>query len=98
MPYHETIGYQRTETSFNAAVRVALNTRNVRDKVADFLAAVLAERGPMTADEIAAVLGLSILTVRPRVTDLNKAGRIEDTGARRQTGSGNAAIVWRIKE
>ena len=93
MPYHETIGYQPTETSFNAAVRVAVNARNVRDRVA----AVLAERGPMTADEIAAVLGLSILTVRPRVTDLNKAGRIEDTGARRQTGSGNAAIVWRIK-
>ena len=93
MPYHETIGYQRTETSFNAAVRASVNARNVRDKVA----AVLAERGPMTADEIAAVLGLSILTVRPRVTDLNKAGRIEDTGARRQTGSGNAAIVWRIK-
>lgn len=94
MPYHETIGYQRTETSFNAAVRAAVNARNVRDKVA----AVLAERGPMTADEIAAVLGLSILTVRPRVTDLNKAGRIEDTGVRRQTGAGNAAIVWRIKE
>ena len=94
MPYHETIGYQRTETSFNAAVRVAVNARNVRDRVAS----VLAERGPMTADEIAAVLGLSILTVRPRVTDLNKAGRIEDTGARRQTGSGNAAIVWRVKE
>ena len=94
MPYHETIGYQQTETSFNAAVRVAVNARNVRDRVA----AVLAERGPMTADEIAAVLGLSILTVRPRVTDLNKAGRIEDTGARRQTGSGNAAIVWRVKE
>lgn len=94
MPYHETIGYQSTETSFNAAVRAAVNARNVRDRVA----AVLAERGPMTADEIAAVLGLSILTVRPRVTDLNKAGRIEDTGARRQTGSGNAAIVWRVKE
>lgn len=94
MPYHETIGYQRTETSFNAAVRAAVNARNVRDKVA----AVLTERGPMTADEIAAVLGLSILTVRPRVTDLNKAGRIEDTGARRQTGSGNAAIVWRVKK
>ena len=94
MPYHETIGYQQTETSFNAAVRVAVNARNVRDRVA----AVLTERGPMTADEIAAVLGLSILTVRPRVTDLNKAGRIEDTGARRQTGSGNAAIVWRVKE
>ena len=94
MPYHETIGYQQTETSFNAAVRAAVNARNVRDKVAS----VLAERGPMTADEIAAVLGLSILTVRPRVTDLNKAGRIEDTGARRQTGSGNAAIVWRVKE
>ena len=94
MPYHKKIGYQRAETRFNAAVRVAVNARNVRDRVA----AVLAERGPMTADEIAAVLGLSILTVRPRVTDLNKAGRIEDTGARRQTGSGNAAIVWRIKE
>ena len=92
MPYHETVGYQRTETSFGAALRAAATARTTRDQVAH----VLAERGAMTADEIAAALGLSILTVRPRVTDLNKAGRIVDTGARRNTASGNSAIVWRV--
>jgi predicted ArsR family transcriptional regulator len=48
----------------------------------------------MTADECAGRLGLSILTVRPRVTELSRLGKLRDSGARRANGSGKKAIVW----
>jgi hypothetical protein len=50
----------------------------------------------MTADEIAAQLGCSILSVRPRVSELNVGGEIEQTGARRKNASGMTATVWRF--
>ncbi len=47
-----------------------------------------------TADEIAAELNYSILTIRPRVSELNKQRRIIDSGLRRRNASGRNAIVW----
>jgi hypothetical protein len=51
-----------------------------------------------TADEIAAALNRSILTIRPRVSELNRMGKIADSGVRRKNASGRNAIVWRINE
>lgn len=56
----------------------------------------LAHRGPSTADEIADTIGMSILTVRPRVTEMGHRNDIEDTGLRRKNKSGKEAIVWRL--
>lgn len=53
--------------------------------------------GNFTADEIAEILEESILSIRPRISELNKAGIIEDTGIRRINDSGNSAKVWRLK-
>ena len=50
---------------------------------------------PMTADEVAAAIGKSILSVRPRIAELSKLGKIEDTGNRRENESGRDATVWR---
>ena len=55
----------------------------------------LNDNGPMTADEIAARLGASVLSIRPRVTELRKEGLIEPTGERRPNRSGRSANVWR---
>jgi hypothetical protein len=52
------------------------------------------DHGGFTADEIAARLGESILTIRPRITELNKLCKIKDTGVRRPNSSGRNAIVW----
>lgn len=52
----------------------------------------------LTADQAAELAGLSILTARPRVTELNKAGLIVDTGDRRRNASGRRAVVWRVVE
>lgn len=57
---------------------------------------VLERSGPLTADEIANRLNRSVLAIRPRVTELFKMGRIEDTGTRRANASGRRAVVWRV--
>jgi hypothetical protein len=65
----------------------------IRGKVFQYLAE---HSAGATADEIAAALNYSILTIRPRVSELNKQGRIVDSGLRRPNASGRNAIVWRI--
>jgi hypothetical protein len=36
------------------------------------------------------------LSVRPRISELNRTGKIKQTGARRKNESGMTATVWRI--
>lgn len=50
-----------------------------------------------TADEVANVLRVSVLSIRPRIAELKKMGLIEDTGYRRHNESGRAATVWKRK-
>jgi hypothetical protein len=63
-------------------------------------AAVLAQfaqyPGGATGDEIAKDLNLSVLSAWPRVSELNRTGKIKQTGARRKNESGMTAAVWRI--
>lgn len=49
----------------------------------------------LTADECAAALGEDILSVRPRVSELKRMGRIEDAGRRRCNKSGMTATAWK---
>lgn len=51
----------------------------------------------LTADECAARLGRSVLSVRPRLSELANAERpwIARTGERRKNESGHSAAVWR---
>lgn len=78
-----------SDTSFAAAESVDASTLRAR---------VLAElrKAPGTADEIAARLGLSILSTRPRLTELKRMGRICDTGERRPNASGRSAAVLKL--
>lgn len=78
-----------SDTSFAAAESVDANT--LRAKVLEALA-----MGPATADECAARLGISILSARPRLTELKRMGRIIDTGTRRPNASGRSAAVFRL--
>lgn len=48
----------------------------------------------LTADEVAQRLKLSVLAVRPRITELNKLGQIKATDRRRRNASGRLATVW----
>lgn len=55
----------------------------------------LERHGELTADECATLLGESVLAIRPRFSELLKAGQIEDAGSRRKNLSGHTATVWR---
>lgn len=68
----------------------SVDAQNLRERV--FRA--LVERGSMTADECADHLGQSILSIRPRFTELSRLGIIADTGERRANRSGRMAVVW----
>jgi len=48
-----------------------------------------------TADEVADMMQKSILSIRPRIAELAKLGKIEDSGRRRKNESGKLATVWR---
>lgn len=49
---------------------------------------------PLTADELAAHLNKNFLSVRPRVAELNRLGKIRKTGERRKNASGHDAACW----
>jgi sugar/nucleoside kinase (ribokinase family) len=48
-----------------------------------------------TSDEIAQRLNLSVLQVRPRVSELGRLGLIIQTAERRENASGMSARVWK---
>lgn len=55
----------------------------------------LEQYGPMTADEVGALVGLGPLQARPRISELARAMLIVPTGERRPSALGNPSAVWR---
>lgn len=89
--YPSAPGYKIAGTSKDAAHAIAPRANTLR-------AAVLRRllRSPATADECATSLAESVLSIRPRLSELREAAAIEDTGERRKNQSGRPAAVWRI--
>ena len=88
--YPHAPGWKEDTTSREAAESIEGHADTVRAHVLDAL-----RLRSMTADEVARTLNESILTVRPRVTELYKDGRILRTGERRKNRSGKDAHVYR---
>lgn len=84
-------------TSQEVARRV--QKRNPKNLGARVLA-IVKERGKagMTCDECAGVMDLSILTVRPRFTELFAVDAICKTARTRVNGNGSRTRVWVAKE
>ena len=53
---------------------------------------------PMTSNEVAEYLDISLLSVRPRLSELLKQGEIFDTNKRRRNASGSNEIVWQLTD
>lgn len=79
------------ETSRIAAVQVAGEAEILRGQCLDVL--VRTQDG-LTADEVAVALNRSVLSIRPRISELRAAGLVSDTGIRRRNVSGHSAAVW----
>jgi predicted ArsR family transcriptional regulator len=88
--YPNAPGYKRGGTSKAAADSMKKKAPTLRDMVIKELSQANA-----TADECAAAMGLSLLSVRPRFTELLALGKIADTGMTRPNASGRMATVWR---
>jgi hypothetical protein len=95
MAYPSSPGWKSTGASRDAARNIAGRARTVRDRVHNFLK----DRYPSaySADEIASQLGESVLTIRPRVSELGRSGEIEAATERRKNASGMSAHCWRAK-
>lgn len=90
--YPSKPGWKRTGTSRDAAKAITPRAPTLRDKVLALLKA-----DALTADECAAALKETVLSVRPRLSELVKMGLIYDTGVTSKNTSGVRAVVWRAE-
>lgn len=93
MPYPNSPGWKAPGPSSDAAHAVARHARTLRHRVHAFLL----DRYPVaySADQIADNLSETVLSIRPRVAELNKLELIEATDERRKNQSGMTAHCWR---
>jgi len=91
--YPTTPGFKTSGPSSDAAQAIAPVVPRLRDRVLSAITA--AGAAGLSADEAAAAIGASVLSVRPRVAELHRTGLIRATGARRRNASGLTATAWR---
>lgn len=89
--YPDRPGFKAGGPSQLAADAIAPIAKTLRDKV---LAVIADAPAGLTADEIAARLDKSPFSIRPRVSELNQFGEIQQSGVRRKNDSGMSAVVW----
>lgn len=87
--YPNHAGYKQLTTAKDAADSIEPHAKILREQVLNVL-----KMRSMTADEVAEWLGESILSIRPRLSELKTKELIVDTGIRRKNVSGKKAIVW----
>lgn len=85
--------HNHRETSKNAAEAILPLLGPISTRVYEAIS-----NTPRTCDEVEIVTGLSHQTASARVRELQLKDRIVDSGQRRKTRSGRAAIVWTISE
>lgn len=80
------------DTSHEAAAGAVDTARHQRAHILR----VLKEEGPLTADEIDALIGWRLTSAGRRLPELAETGAVERTTERRPTRTGSMAYVWRV--
>lgn len=83
-------GARRTDPTTSRAAATSVKTKTLQKMILE----ALKEVGPMTTEELAAVLQETIVTVSPRMRPLVNLGLVKDSGQTRANNSGRNAIVW----
>lgn len=91
LTYPDSPGYKEGGTSKDAASDVAGRAKYLQSRCLRAL-----RGGNFTADELAAIIGEHVLSVRPRISELYKKGLVCKSGEKRPNQSGKKAIVWRL--
>lgn len=91
--YPQTPGFkEQAGTSQEAAEATDPRVEDLKDQILGSLSGL----GPGTADEVATRLGFSILSIRPRFSELKVERLIRKTTTRRKNASGHTAVVWEL--
>lgn len=95
--YPEDPGFKEPTTSRDAAEKIKPVVKTLRHQALEALRVTWP--AGLTADEIAARLGRSELSIRPRISELRELRAIEPRATkgivdRRDNSSGMSAIVW----
>lgn len=92
MPHVENgVGYKADGPARDAAEAQVHRVEEIRAMILDVLRASVT---PLSADEIAKEIGVDFMSVRPRVSELHKMGRVRDSGQRRHSRTGRSATGW----
>lgn len=86
------LNYKKDGTSAQAA----MESHNKAATLRIMVLTCLMKHGPMTTDECASKLGKDKLSIRPRFSELFKAGKIKPTGERGLNDSGKQADKWGV--
>lgn len=92
MRHDEMILYSRSGTSYDTAVAIASKVPSMRMKVHTFIHRMGAYGA--TDEEVQIGLRMQQNTQAPRRYELERMGVVVDSGIRRDTTRGHAAIVW----
>ena len=84
-------GFKVPGPSQDAATAISSTAGTLRDKV---LKTIADAPDGLSADEVADRLNKSVLSVRPRVSELRRAGEIRPTMQRAKNESGMSATIW----
>ena len=89
-------GYKEYSTSKEAATKIASRSRQLREKTLD----TIKRKGSYgaTPEEVAEILNESILSIRPRFTELKIMKLIFDSGERRKNNFNSNTKVWRTND
>jgi hypothetical protein len=91
LEYPDAPGFRVSGPSEKAAIAIGGVAKTLRSQVLRTIAA--APQG-LTADEVAD--NRSVLSVRPRVSELHRQGEIQQTAFRGKNASGMTASVWTL--
>lgn len=89
--YPDRPGFKAGGTSEEAADAIAGKAKTLRVRV---LGEIASEPSGLSADAVARRLGESVLSVRPRVSELRRAGEIRPGIDRVKNASGMNAMTW----
>lgn len=93
--YPDAPGHRNVDTSIAAADALAPKLGRLQRLAQEAIRT--AGLTGLTADELAARLGMDRWSVQPRTSELKRKGLIRDSGLRRPNATGKQAIVWIAK-
>lgn len=94
MPFTpDAVGWQRTDTSRNAAHAIGGRALNIQGEV---LRALAQSATAMTSEEIAETIGKPYPSVQPRLAELRNKLMVTDSGRRKIGRYGKPIIAWQL--